>query len=370
MKFPYCKFSRAEGAQKILDHNSIFITSPMDMNDPFEMRPQWTQEHQDHETEFRNRRNKMSAGMPIMICTTEGLKPGGFMPDLEQEPKRSVEEMWGFTDTHNRAVMEFLHQRFRILSLVRHVLNVEKDHYNSRTEDILLWAHYADMFQGVAILFDPKKMTCGVKPWKERPGWPIRYKKERISLPVWFYDCLRGYPMQITDEMNRYVSGCIMTLLRTKAAGWRYERETRLIFDTEHLLPAEDFDVISDTCPECKANNNSIEECQHRLAYDAVKFRPESVEAVIFGPECPIDYVEPITKILREDRYKHAKLYRSAFHGQEYRLQYMRSDPEQIEIFQREHTKRVAMSKGSMRFTADGFEVPKFAGRKRINFGR
>ena len=342
----------------------------MDMNDPFEMRPQWTQEHQDHHTDFRNRINKMASGMQRMICTTEGPKPDGFMPDLGQEPILKVEEMWGFTDDYNRVVMEFLHQRFRILSLVRHVIDVEKDYYNSRTEDLLMWAHYADKFQGVAILLDPGKMTCGIKPWKERPGWPIRYQKERMSLPVWFYDRLQGHPVPITAEMNNYVSGCIMTLVRTKAVSWRYERETRLIYDMEHLLPAEDFDLILDTCPECKANNNPIDKCQHRLAFDAVKFPPEAVAAVIFGPDCPIDSVEPITKILREDRYKHTKLFRSAFHGQEYRLQYMRSTPEEIEIFQRGHTERVAMSKGNMKFTADGFSMPRFAGRKGVNLGR
>ncbi len=34
--------------------------------------------------------------------------------------------------------MEFLHQRFRILSLVRHVIDVERDYYNSHSEDLLL----------------------------------------------------------------------------------------------------------------------------------------------------------------------------------------------------------------------------------------
>lgn len=342
----------------------------MDMNDPFEMRPQWTQEHQDHQTECRNWRNKMAAGMPLMICTTEGLKPGGVVAYLGAEPKQKVENMWGFADEENGAVMEFLHHRFRILSLVRHVLDVEKDYQRSRTEDLLMWAHYADMFQGVAILLDPGKMNCGIRPWKERPGWPIRYKTERMSLPVWFYDCLHGYPVPITEEMNNHVSGCIMTLIRTKAVGWRYERETRLIYDTEKLLPKEDFNVIWDACPECKANKNPMEKCQHRLVFDAVKFPPDAVAAVIFGPECPIEYVEPITKILREDRYKHAKLYRSVFHGQDYRLQYMRSNPDDIETFQRAHTERVAMSKGNVKPTADGFSMPKFASRKGVNLNR
>lgn len=370
MRFPFCKFSRAEGAQKILAFNSMFITSPMDMNDPFEMRPAWTQEHQDHQQEIRNWLRTMSAGVPLMICTQEGLVPGGTMPDLGEEPKWEVNKMWGFADDYNRSVMKFLHRRFRILSLVRHVVDLEHDYHNSRAEDMLMWAHYADMYQGVAILLDPYKMNCGIKPWKPRPGWPIRYRKERVALPVWFYDCLNGHPISVTEEMNRYVSGCILTLMHTKSLGWRYERETRLIYDTEQLQPEADFDVIWDACPVCKANQNPMEKCQHRLAFDAVKFSPEAVSAVIFGPECPIEYVEPITRILREDRYKHAKLYRSVFHGEEYRLQYMRSTVEEIETFQRSHTERVAMSKGNVKPTADGFSMPGFAGRKGVNLYR
>jgi hypothetical protein len=40
------KFCSGAGAISILKGNSIFITSPLDLNDPFEMRPGWTDEHQ------------------------------------------------------------------------------------------------------------------------------------------------------------------------------------------------------------------------------------------------------------------------------------------------------------------------------------
>lgn len=299
-----------------------------------------------------------------MICTKEGLKPGGVMPKLAPKPEMKVQDMWGFADDYNRVVMEFLHKRFRILSLVRRVLDVEKDYYDSRTEDLLLWAHYADMYQGVAILLDPYKMNSGIKPCKERPGWPVLYTNERLALPVWFYDCLDGLrdPSQIPDELHNEVSGRIITLIRTKSLNWRYERETRLIYDTERLLPKDG--------PECRERNNPMEKCQHRLAFDVVKLPTEAIAAVIFGPECPIEYVEPITAILREDRYKATKLYRSVFHDQDYRLQYMRSNPDDIETFQRTHTGRVAMSKGNVKASATGFTMPKFAARKGVNLNR
>jgi len=342
----------------------------MDMNDPFEMRPSWTQEHQDHHTAFRNRLNALSAGMPLLISTKEELKHDGVTPRLERVPKMKVGDMWGFADNYNRAVMKFLHERFRILSFVRHVLDNQKDYQNSPPEDMLMWAHYADMYQGVAILIDPTKLNCGIKPLKKRPGWPIRYTNERISLPVWFYDCLHGHPVPITQEMNNNISGSIMTLIRTKSDLWRYERETRLIYDVERLLPEADFDVIWDTCPDCKTRQNPIEKCKSCVASDVVKFSPEAVSAVIFGPECPIEYVEPITQILREDRYEHTKLYRSVFHAQDYRLQYMLSNPDEIETFQKAHTKRVAMAKGNVKPTTDGFSMPNYAARKGVNLNR
>jgi hypothetical protein len=87
----------------VLAHNSLFISSPLDLNDPFETRPAWTQEHEDREWEFRNWRNKMSSGLPLLIVTREGLVPGGVMLDHGEEPRMQVEHQVGIADTYNHS---------------------------------------------------------------------------------------------------------------------------------------------------------------------------------------------------------------------------------------------------------------------------
>lgn len=72
MRFPLCKFTSAGAALKMLKGNVVFITSPMDLNDPFEMRPSWRQEHENAERKFRQWRNDSAAGMPLLIPMKDG----------------------------------------------------------------------------------------------------------------------------------------------------------------------------------------------------------------------------------------------------------------------------------------------------------
>jgi hypothetical protein len=63
MSLPLCKFGNADGAAKILEFNTIFITSPLDLNDPFEMRPAWTNTHELEQFEERQIRDQLMAAM-------------------------------------------------------------------------------------------------------------------------------------------------------------------------------------------------------------------------------------------------------------------------------------------------------------------
>ena len=48
--------------------------------------------------------------MPLLICTTEGLIPGGVMPKAEEEPKMKVESQVGIADAYNQLVFQFIHK--------------------------------------------------------------------------------------------------------------------------------------------------------------------------------------------------------------------------------------------------------------------
>jgi hypothetical protein len=369
MKHPLCKFCSAEGAAKILENNCIFITSPMDLNDPFEMRPAWTQSHEDSQHELRNRMNKMVAGMPLLIATVDGLVSDGTMPDLGAETSMRVENQIGIADSYTHQVSEFLHNNFRILSLVKNVIDTTKEFSQSRSEETLMWAHYADMFQGVGILIDPRYFNIGERPEKRKRGFTVKYQKGRIALPVWFYHALQGWSIDISCEMESELEDRLFALLTTKSRLWKYEQEARMVYNTKNLTTGKDFTEIHDACPACRQRGIPLEKCQNPVFRDAVKIPAKAIVGVVFGAECT--NVEQLLSILKEDRYKHVKLYWSALSGHDYHVDYLESSANDIAIFQRAHAERVAMAKGHVCYSKDGGEtIMPFAALKGINFTR
>lgn len=356
MRFPFAKFSNAEGARAILEEKSIFVTSPMDLNDPLEMRPKWTQENEDSRRAFRNSRNQLTERMPLLIATKEGLKPGGGMPPAQVEPEMKVEDMVGFGDINNQEVTKYLHRRFRVLSFVRRVLDTQVKQQKSLPGDLLLWAHYGDMFQGVVILFNPMVMQTGISPAKERPGWPIRYSWERVALPPWFYHRLNSWGGDLDDQRRTEIKDRVLALLTTKARCWRYERETRLLYN------------LADEC--LRRKDRTLQQCENRTAARKLSFPPEAVEGVIIGPECPIDLTKNVTELLKNPCYQNVKIYRSVVDDQDYRLQYLRSTVKNVETFQLAHSERVARSKRNLDRTDEEVEVPASATKKQTGPSR
>src|SRR5438477_8195375 len=99
------KFCTASGAIKILEGNSIFITSPLDLNDPFEMRPAWTGEHEARRHENERLRSELTQGIPLFVAANgDELIPGGKMPYVPPHPKLDVESMIGISDHLNEGV--------------------------------------------------------------------------------------------------------------------------------------------------------------------------------------------------------------------------------------------------------------------------
>ena len=74
------KFCCGDSAIRVLRGNAIFVTSPLDLNDPFEMRPAWTEEHEQRFFRDQQTRSNLTAGLPLMVAMKEGLKPAGVMP--------------------------------------------------------------------------------------------------------------------------------------------------------------------------------------------------------------------------------------------------------------------------------------------------
>src|SRR5208282_5400786 len=101
------KFCTAPGAIAVLEGNAMFITSPLDLNDPFEMRPAWTDAHQARHRENEQRRNELMAGVPLFVALEGGkLAQAGKMPPmpLPLVPTVDVENQRGIADMHNETV--------------------------------------------------------------------------------------------------------------------------------------------------------------------------------------------------------------------------------------------------------------------------
>jgi hypothetical protein len=91
---PLFKFCSADGAAAILAGGQIFVTSPLDLNDPFEMRPGWTTEHEARQYQNELKRSELTAGMPMFAATKDGpvyigpMRPLGVQEAIDVESQR------------------------------------------------------------------------------------------------------------------------------------------------------------------------------------------------------------------------------------------------------------------------------------------
>src|SRR5260370_42387325 len=108
------KFSTAAGGAAILRGRSVFITSPLDLNDPFEMRPPWSDAHELRHRADQERRNKMVAGMPLLAAMGDDkVQQIGRTPKLTEPPATPDEHHRGTADMHNEKVFRLLHEHHR-----------------------------------------------------------------------------------------------------------------------------------------------------------------------------------------------------------------------------------------------------------------
>lgn len=217
MSQPLCKFGTADGAAKVLEFNTVFITSPLDLNDPFEMRPAWTNSHELEQFEERQIREQLTGGM------------------FRAEPPIPVENQIGLSDHYNERVFQDLHERFRVLSLLPSVVDVEKNHTVSRPEDTLMWSHYGDHNQGICLVFDAEKFNNGLK----KGGYPVEYHEKRKGMPAELYSAWKRLFEPRGEDMDQARHELLyrhyLEILTRKSPEWKYEGEVRMIYEKSAL---------------------------------------------------------------------------------------------------------------------------------------
>lgn len=352
------KFCSGAGAISILKGNSIFITSPLDLNDPFEMRPAWTDQHEQRHFQDEQLRSQKMAGMPIQVAVGEGkLKQAGTMPYFPPQKLGPVESHRGTSDLHNTQVFDKLHSKFRVLSLVGDLFDIAKGEGESDVPATLMWAHYADKFQGVCLALDTAHFDNGI----HEGGFLVKYPPERQSLPPSYYDCWQSLP-QIREESVHQLdaaSGLHLTaaqraereyqhylnLLTHKSPGWEYEHEVRMIYDFPKLSGSKNYKRIDFECESCRQKQIPVEQCAHPFYHDAIVLPPEAVRAVIFGVDCSIKAVQHILKVLSDSKYGHVQRYWSCLHSDKYVVQYMKDDHDYISFMQGHRAHDIADAK-------------------------
>jgi hypothetical protein len=367
------KFCTAPSAIAVLEGNAMFITSPLDLNDPFEMRPAWTNAHQARRRENEQRRNELMTNAPLFVALEGGkLAQAGKMPptSLSLVPQVDVDNQRGIADMHNGTVFTILHQEFRLLCFVASLFDLSARGGESDEQATLLWSHYADQFQGICLAVDPTKFGNGIRPG----GFPVRYDRERKSLPVSFYDSFLAVDSErsgVPGRQRDVETGLLLTpqekteltrhrfidLLTHKSPAWAYEREVRMIYGIGQERQSPDYRPIRFACETCKQKGVPVERCEKPCYRDAINLPPEAVSAIIFGADSMLSTVQKVFSILDAPRYRHVEVYWSCLHSSRYAVQYVKGDRSYIESLHENQTRRIAMAKGHVWHDADGLKM-------------
>lgn len=353
----------------------MFITSPLDLNDPFEMRPAWTDAHSKRHQEDQEQRNKMVAGSPMLVATKDGLKPSGITPRLKEPEMVPVDNQLGIADMHNKGVFRELHRRYRILCFSSGILDTRRSH-NVSDKDILMWAHYAESFQGVCIGVDPSKFENGIRP----DGFQVDYSPTRVHFPPSFYDVYQVITAERVNaegivftkdpekglflmDHNRkeIIEAHFMSLLSRKSPAWKYEQEVRMVYDLETIQRSQSYSRQTFPCKSCQQQKKTAEECSHRRTYrDAVRLPAEAITAVILGSDISREEASVILNQLASPDFAHVNVYWCSLHSDQYVLQYNQdkmTSKERYSLFmQGLREKDVAEAKDHIRHTDKGIE--------------
>jgi hypothetical protein len=326
------KFCSAKGGASILQNRSLFITSPIDLNDPFEMRPAWTDDHEQRHQEDRKLRNKMMGGSPILLATEAGPKPMGRMHRPAEQPMIPVDSQRGIADHHNGQVFRLLHERFRVLSFATGILEIGKSYAESTEESTLLWSHYADSFQGVCLAFDPTHFENGIKDG----GFPVTYSPSRNGLPPDFYDvytrAFGGAPTaRYTSPSEDPHWKAMVGFLTEKSPAWRYERELRMIYDLADTSKGDKLDRLLTPCEYCGIQQSHVDQCLNATYRDVIRLSPQAIQAVVFGTDVGAEEAAELLRLLDMTEFAHVLVYWSSLHSDQYILQYNLDQREGVE---------------------------------------
>lgn len=151
--------------------------------------------------------------------------------------------------------------------------------FSEKRDDILMWGHYADSFNGFCIEFNlaadfDLRSTC----------WPVEYRDT--------------YPDLLTPHPHLPLTGnfAFIKLMLSKSIQWAYEKELRAFL---HV-------------PTDKASKKQ---------FILKKYNPIAISSVIFGMKMPEEYKKLIKNVLIDQ--KHIKYYTAIKNNSQYSLYFV-----------------------------------------------
>jgi hypothetical protein len=243
------KFKSFSGEQikHVLDmvlHHRIFLSSPSQLNDPFDLSPAVQLAFK---VGTKAGRARYISGIKRMLDRQRPrLSPEVVANQLEQLHRASSEEMSEHANTGASMLLAQMEDRFPIFSLSAEYLNP------------LLWAHYST-HRGVCVHFDARKGRS-----------PFAYARRVL------YSETRPFLTMPGPAPNLYKIADMLAL--TKSKDWAYEKEYRLLSNPDDRL--------------------GFERCEGRYAY----FDSSAIQGVTLGFAMPKSDQDLILAIAHRQR--------------------------------------------------------------------
>jgi|GEM_PF-1424784 len=290
------KYTPLAGLKATLEHGSFKLSRPSDFNDPIDMYLQETigqnieEFLEDLKKEFhdylvngikdRPSHNPRYSGILNFMHQAIDKAPENKKEEIRKELLNTpIEQMYDFDRLRktNDEVTAAINTAFSFDAV-----------FCSTTDsnNLLMWAHYADHHRGAVIEYTPNVEKDSVFLASK----PVQYSKER-PLP---YKDATAMVAGLEKNLSETVQDIIERLIYTKSEEWAYEQEYRL-FVASMLRPDQEFAML--------------------------KFHPEELTGIYFGCRMDDENIKNIEKIAKRINPT-IKLYKSMIAPKAYNIIY------------------------------------------------
>jgi hypothetical protein len=186
------KFCTSDRAIQILQNQQVYLAKPSDMNDPFEFTTR---------IEIPTDKKQREDIVRLFASRELKIKPEQLTEDLVLECVNNDD----YFNTISLAIiseLETLKNNSGMTCFCRT--------YNNK----LLWAHYADQYKGVCLVFNNLKDNNSLL----KESMPVIYTDDKIKLKM--YDYFFNFDKHILDTLM---------VIMTKSKEWAYEQEWRCL---------------------------------------------------------------------------------------------------------------------------------------------